>query len=577
MNDKENGGRSGGSSKKWDAESQEEWRRTQLMKRRKLELWFRKNWLYIVIVAGVFFCFVLPIAYLQTLNPETKSFILGVNFGSLPIYIIQTLIFVGFLYWLHYGGGPSRMRGTKINLEMDAKIKFTDVIGLSEAKREALEVVQLIKDRARVKRIGGKIVKGLLMIGPPGCGKTLLAKAIATEAGIPFLAASGAEFIEVFVGVGAARVRKLFKDARLYGDAYGGAIVFLDELDVIGRQRVSFDAFGGGQELNSTTNQLLTEMDGIEPSHNVVVIGATNVVEEALDPALLRPGRFDRKIFVDRPNLEERQAMFDYYLKRVQYDPAIEVGRLARKAVYKTPAEIQNIVQEAALISARNGSERIGYREISQAIERIELGVAHRLNMTPHEKERVAFHEAGHLVVLYLHHPSDEVFKASIISRGGALGVVHHQPREEMFTKSKDDLYATIKVALAGYVSEKIRYGVTSSGVASDFANAMAIAHDMVWRFGMSRDGFFGDFNRIPKAQLSEAFKEKLNNESQHILNQAERETGQILKAEWKLVERFANELIAKEELEYDEIDVIFKEYGRQPVYRIGGEGKVSG
>ncbi|MEK7286944.1 MAG: AAA family ATPase, partial [Elusimicrobiota bacterium] len=353
-----------------------------------------------------------------------------------------------------------------------------------------------------------------------------------------------------------------------YAEAYGGAIVFLDELDVIGGRRVTYDAFGGGQELNSTINQLLTAMDGIDPNANVVVMGATNVAENALDPALLRPGRFDRKIYVDRPNLEERKAIFDYYLKKVLWDETIDVGRLARKAVYKTPAEIQNVIQEAALIAARNMADKISYKEISQAIERIELGVAHRLNMTPQEKERVAFHEAGHLVVLYLHHPTDEVFKASIISRGGALGVVHHQPRQEMFTKSRHDLSASIKVALAGYVAEKVKYSVTSSGVASDFSNAMAIAHDMVWKFGMSRDGFVGDFSLIPAAQLSESFKEKLNLEAQVILNQAEREVTDILRSEWHLVERFAGELLAKEELEYDEIDVIFKEYGRTPIYR---------
>ncbi|MBI2071259.1 MAG: AAA family ATPase [Elusimicrobia bacterium] len=563
-------------SKFQDPNFRSEWERQQKMKRSKMKLWFRKNWVYVVAIAGLIFCFILPIYYLNTLNPETKSFILGVNFGSLPIYIIQTLIFVGFLYWLNYGGGPSRMRRTNIELEMDAKVRFSDVIGLVEAKREALEVVHLLKDRARVKKIGGRIVKGLLMIGPPGCGKTLLAKAIATEAGLPFLAASGSEFVEIFVGVGASRVRKLFKEAKLHADAYGGAIVFLDELDVIGRQRVQYDAFGGGQELNSTINQLLTAMDGIEPNANVVVIGATNVAEGALDPALLRPGRFDRKIFVDRPNLEERREIFDYYLKKVQFDETIDVGRLARKAVYKTPAEIQNIIQEAALIAARNSADKISYKEISQAIERIELGVAHHLNLTPQEKERVAFHEAGHLVVLYLHHPTDEVFKASIISRGGTLGVVHHQPREELYTKSKDELYATVKVAMAGYVAEKMRFKVTSSGVSHDFKNAMAVAHDMVWRYGMSSDGLIGDFSMLLggsssfSAPLSEAFKEKLNIETQQILNRAEKEVTEILKAEEKILERFANELIAKEELEYDEIDAIFHEYGRKPIYRAG-------
>lgn len=538
------------------------------MMKKRFELWLRRNWLYLVIVLIVVTCFILPIFVLAGMNEETRNWILGINIGSMPIYIIQTLIFVGFLYWLHYGGGPARMRKTKTDIETLGKVRFSDVIGLQESKREAWEVVQLLKDRARVKRIGGKIIKGILMIGPPGCGKTLLARAIAAEAGITFLAASGAEFIEVFVGVGASRVRKLFKEAQLYAGAYGGAIVFIDEIDVIGRERVQHDAFGGGQELNSTINQLLTAMDGIEPTINVLVIGATNAPESSLDPALLRPGRFDRKIYVGRPNLEERQAIFEYYLKKVQYDETVDVARLARKAVYKTPAEIQNIIQEAALITARNKKDKIGYKEFSQAIERIELGVAHRLNLTPQEKERVAYHEAGHLIVLYLHHPTDEVFKASIISRGGALGVVHHQPREEVFTRSRLDLFASVKVALAGYVSEKFKFsGVTSSGVAADFQNAMALVHDMVWKYGMSSDGFFGDFTQIPATQLSESFKEKLNSEAQMILKKAEKEVAELLSTESALLDRFAKELIAKEELEYDEIDAIFKEYNQKPIY----------
>jgi len=521
----------------------------------------------VIVTLLVFVCFVIPYFYMQTMTPETKNYILGFSIISLPFAVIQTVMWIGGLYWLQRGGGPGALRRTQIDIEVNAKIRFADVIGLVEAKREAAEVVQLLKDRARVKKIGGKIIKGILMMGPPGCGKTMLAKAIAAEAGIPFLAASGAEFIEVFVGVGASRVRKIFKEARLNAQAYGGAIVFIDELDVIGRQRVQYDAFGGGMELNSTINQLLTEMDGIGTSHNVVVIAATNVPEDTLDPAILRPGRLDRKIFVDRPNLEERQALFEYYFKKVKYDPQIDLARLARKTVYKTPAEIENIIKEAALISVRNQSEVITYKDISGAIERVELGVAHRLNMTPGEKKRVAFHEAGHLVVLYLHHPSDEVFKASIISRGGALGVVHHQPKEEVFTHSKLDLHATVKVALAGYCAEKIKFGVTSSGVSQDFTHAMAVAHDMVWRYGMSRDGFVGDFAKIPAQQLSESFKEKLNLETQEILNSAEREVSQILKDEWSVVERFAQELIAKEELEYDEIDTIFKEYGKIPIF----------
>ena len=531
----------------------------------RLKLLWEKYWLQVTLIASFSVSIMLAWWFLGTLDDNTRRYILGINIVSVPFAFISTAVFVLLLYWLQYGGGFSKLQKTKVDAGA-VNIKFSDVIGLSEAKREAWEVVQLIKDRARLRKIGGKILRGLLMIGPPGCGKTLLAKAIATEAGIPFLSVSGSEFVEIFVGVGASRVRKLFSQARAYAEAYGGCIVFIDELEVVGRKRILYDAFGGGSETNSTQNQLLVEMDGIVDSDApVIVIGATNAADEILDPALLRPGRFDRKIYVGRPNLEEREQIFRFYLKRIKADPQLDVARLARKAVYKTPAEIENVVKEAALIATRSKKDEIGYKEITQAIERIELGVAHRLNMTPREKEMTAYHEAGHLVVLYLEHPTSDVFKASIVQRGGVLGVVHSVPKEEMYSSDRNTLFAHIKVALAGFVSERLKYGVTTDGVASDFKNAMQLAHTMVWRFGMGTDGYVGDFSVIPEVQLSDGLKSRLNEQTQEILRQAMREVEAILGAEKHIVERFARELVAKEELEYDEIAAIFLEYGKPP------------
>ncbi len=529
----------------------------------KLRLFWQRYWLWVVGIIGGLVAFVLPLWYLAGMEESVRRYIIGINVASLPWGILQTVIFVGLLYIVEYGGGFARFRKSKVSAE-NVKVRFSDVMGLDEAKREAWEVVQLIKDRAVLKRVGGKIIHGLLMIGPPGCGKTMLAKAIASEAGVPFLSTSGSEFVEIFVGVGASRVRKLFKQARQYSQAYGACIIFVDEIEVLGRQRVFHDAFGGSSEGNQTLNQLLVEMDGLADTQaNIVVIGAMNAQRDVLDPALLRPGRFDRTITIGRPNLQERQEIFEYYAKRIRMDPSVDLARLARKSVYKTPAEIENILKEAAVIATREKREAVSYKDISAAIERIELGVAHRLNMTAKEREMTAFHEGGHLVVLYLTHPTNDVFKASIIQRGGTLGVVHSIPREEMYSSDSRTLKAHIKVALAGYVSERIKYGVTTDGVSSDFANAMTIAHDMVWRLGMGENGFVGDFTRIPADQLSDDLKQKLNAMTQKLLQDSMTEVERTLKTDWPIVERFAAELQARDELDYDEIAAIFKEYGK--------------
>ena len=523
-----------------------------------------------IIIAGVIIVLLaLSVIGLNSL----ESFYRKMTLATMPVQMLMAGIHAGifvFMYLVFLRGGFAKLDKAPIR-GRDIDIKWKDVIGLDDAKQEAWEVVQLIRDRARLMNVGGRVIKGLLMIGPPGCGKTYLAKAIATEARLPFIAMSGSEFTEIFVGVGASRVRKLFKRARDLAYGYGGCIIFIDELDAIGRVR-QLSWGGGGQETNATQNQLLVELDGLkEKGGNIVVIGATNAPEESLDKALLRPGRFDRKIYVNLPGLEDREKIFSYYLSKIKTADDIDIGRLARRAVYKTPADISNVVMEAALIATRNKKEKITMKELSDAFERIDLGIKHKLTMTKEEKEMTAYHESGHLIVTYFLQPTHDVFKASIIPRRGSLGVVWHPPKEELITRNKRLLLSEIKVALGGYVAEKIVYDTTSDGVASDFAKAMRVAHAMVWQIGMGDSGFVGDYTQIPSGtvgmgersaqQLSDEMRLKLNNDTNKILSDCLKEVENLLKTEREILDRFARELLAKDELEFDEIEAIFKEY----------------
>ncbi|MDD5174560.1 MAG: AAA family ATPase [Candidatus Omnitrophota bacterium] len=538
---------------------------------RKWKMYIKMYWVKLAIVAAILSVIVLAVVGLNSLESYYRNITLATMPVNLLMVALNAVIFV-FMYMTFMKGGFSKL-SNKLRVHGDfVDVKWSDVIGMENVKEEAMEVVQLIKDRARVKKIGGKILRGILMFGPPGCGKTYLAKAIATEAGMPFVSMSGSEFVEIFVGVGAARVRGLFKKARELAYGYGGCIIFIDELDAIARKRV-FSAFGGTEETNSTQNQLLAEMDGLQeikdkhgnpsPEQNVIVIGATNAPEDTIDRALRRPGRFDRIVYIEKPGLEDREKLFTYYLSKVEADKSLDVSRLARKAVYKSPADIENIVKEAALVATKNGRDKVILEDVSEAMERIDIGLKRKLKMTPHEREATACHEAGHAVVLYILHPTNDVFKISIIPRKDTLGVTYSQPKEELYSHTKDKLLADIKVDLAGYVSEKMRFGVTSTGVSGDFKDAMRIAHFMVWSLGMSDAGFLGDYTVIPESQISEDMKEKLNEETDKIFKQCIKEVEELLLKEKPILERLISELLSKEELEYDEVEAIFNEFGK--------------
>ena len=539
-----------------------------LLLHKRIKLFFLDHWIKIAIASAVVLLISAAIYGLSTL----ESFYRHMTLATLPLQIlivaVNAMIFV-YMYMTVFRGGFAKLETGLVKGEKVA-VTFNDVIGIDEAKQESWEVVELIKDRRKLQQIGGQVIKGILMMGPPGCGKTYLAKAIATESGIPFISMSASEFTEIFVGVGASRMRKLFKKARRLAEAHGGCIVFIDELDAIGKKR-GYSYLGQGQETNSTQNQLLVEMDGLkQKQENVIVIGATNAPEETLDEAMLRPGRFDRKVYIDKPNLEGREKLFRFYLSKVKHDQSLDIGRLARRAVYKSPADIMNIVKESALIATRNKKDQVALKEISEAMDRVDWGIKHRGFMTQKEKEMTAYHEAGHGVILYMLHPADDVFKISIISRKGYLGATMHHPKEELHTRNREAYFADIKTSLAGYVAEKIKYDTTSNGVSGDFIKSMRQAHDMVWRLGMGQSGLVGDYsiygnnpiNDAPSAsQLSETTKEKLNAETQSIMQDCLKEVEELLKKEWDIVEKLVKELLDKEELEFDEIEAIFKQF----------------
>ncbi|HNX81396.1 MAG TPA: AAA family ATPase [Candidatus Omnitrophota bacterium] len=559
------------------------------MNKRKLKYYLETHWIAILAWIGVAAITISFIYFLRssinawiTSESYFKKSILAQNAIFFYIFLVLNLISLplsGVLWIWVMRGGPQKMTNIqKKSVEgKDIGIKWDDVIGMEEAKQEAMEVVRLITDRAHLQKIGGKILRGILMIGPPGCGKTYMAKAIATESNLPFISMSGSEFIEMFVGVGASRIRKLFKHARQLAYLEGGCIIFIDELDAVGAARSVDRGFGGQTESNTTLNQLLIEMDGLkDKDFNVVVIGATNAPSSFLDAALLRPGRFDRKINVDLPNLEEREKLFDYYLKEVKHDATCDTKRLARFAVGSTPADIANLLREAALIAVRNKKETVGMAEISEAYDRIEIGIKHKVVFSPKEKEKIAYHEAGHALAMYFCSPQLDVFKATIHERGGALGFVMPHPREETKIHTREHLLGDITVSLASYAAEKIKYGTTTSGVYQDFRMAMNQAHRMVWELGMGKSGLVGSYALLAQKYssmgvfrgeasdyLSEKVKEQLNNEVQEILQECLKEADTLLRKEAPLFERFAQELLVKEELNYDEIEAIFKEFGK--------------
>jgi cell division protease FtsH len=412
-------------------------------------------------------------------------------FSDLFLWIAPAVFFA--LVWF----GMSRMMGgnqglngmmtigkskAKVYVENDTKVTFSDVAGVDEAKAELLEIVQFLKDPERYGRLGARIPKGILLVGPPGTGKTLLARAVAGEAGVPFFSISGSEFVEMFVGVGAARVRDLFDQARKHAPA----IIFIDELDALGRARGAYPFGGGHDEKEQTLNQLLAELDGFDPSKGLVLLAATNR-PEILDTALLRAGRFDRQVLVDRPDKIGRVQILSIHLKKPKIASDVNAEAIAALTPGFTGADLANLVNEAALLATRRNAEAVAMDDFNQAIERIIAGLEKRNRLLiPKERETVAFHETGHALIALSLPGSDTVHKISIIPRGiGSLGYTIQRPAEEHFLMNREELENKIAVLLGGRAAEMLIFSRTSTGAADDLAKATDIAHAMVTRYGM--------------------------------------------------------------------------------------------
>jgi len=493
-------------------------------------------------------------------------------------FVAPALIFFGIWMFLakRMGGGLGGgflsigKSKAKVYVETDTKVTFDDVAGVDEAKEELQEVVGFLKDPKRYTRLGGHIPKGVLLVGPPGTGKTLLARAVAGEAGVPFFSINGSEFVEMFVGVGAARVRDLFEQARQRAPA----IIFIDELDALGRARGAY-GLGGHDEKEQTLNQLLVEMDGFDPTTGLILIAATNR-PEILDPALLRAGRFDRQVLVDRPDRLGRVQILNVHVKKVRLAPDADLEKIAALTPGFTGADLANLVNEATLVATRRNADAVSLADFTVAVERVVAGLEKKKRiLSPKEREIVAHHEMGHALVALALPGTDPVHKISIIPRGiGALGYTLQRPSEDRFLQTREELENRMAVLLGGRAAEHVIYGRLSTGAADDLVKATDIARSMVMRYAMDEklgnlsyqdqpSPFLPTAQPPPPRQYSEETAREIDRSVRAISEATFQRAVGILTTNRNILEDGARQLLQKETLSEAEISVIAAELKR--------------
>ncbi len=506
--------------------------------------------------------------------------------GSWLPFILLIAIWIFFMRQMQVGGGKALSFGkskARLLTDQGKKVTFADVAGIEEAKEEVQEIIEFLKDPKKFQRLGGKIPKGVLLVGPPGTGKTLLAKAIAGEAGVPFFSISGSEFVEMFVGVGAARVRDLFEQAKRHAPC----IIFVDEIDAVGRHRGA--GLGGGHdEREQTLNQLLVEMDGMDTSEGIIMVAATNR-PDILDPALLRPGRFDRRVVIPRPDLKGREEILKVHVKGKPLADDVDLSVIAKSTPGFSGADLANLVNEAALLAARNERDGIIMEDFEEAKDKILMGVERKsMIISDEEKRNTAYHEAGHALVAKLIPGTDPVHKVTIIPRGLALGLTQQLPTDDRYTYTKEQLMKNITVLLGGRAAEEVVLNHQTTGAANDLERATEIARRMVCQFGMSdRLGplTFGKKDELvflgkelaTHKEYSERTAEEIDGEVTKIVIECYQEAKDLLTANLEVLEALAKTLLEKEVLSSNELEQILSQFNLKRSTRFENAGAAAG